>query len=68
MKTGDLVWWCQGFDDTPGLVLDVKPSKHILVEDASLTRQGDVALVMLSELDNVPEWFHECELEVIVKK
>ena len=65
MKTGDLVWWCQGSVDVPGLVLDVKPSRDVLVEDASLARRGDVVLVMFSELENIPEWFHECELESI---
>ena len=62
MKVGDLVWWCQGNDDTPGLVLDVKRSSEVLVSDASISARGKAVLVMLKELDNTPEWFHECEL------
>ena len=65
MKSGDLVWWCQGKCEVPGLVLDVKPSRSVLVSDASISSHGKVALVMLQELDNLPEWFHECELEKI---
>ena len=62
---GDLVWWCLGSDDTPGLVLDVKPAKSVLESDSTFNARGDVVLVMLKELKNVPEWFHECELETI---
>ncbi len=65
MKTGDLVWWCQGSCEIPGLVLDVKRSKEVLVSDATVSARGKVALVMLQELDNEPEWFHECELQKI---
>ncbi len=61
MKTGDLVWWCQG-DGGPGLVLDIRKSRDVLVSDASWSPHGQVALVMFHELGNVPEWFHECEL------
>ena len=65
MKSGDLVWWCQGECEVPGLVIDVKPSMSVVVSDTSMSNYGKVALVVLQELNNKPEWFHECELQKI---
>ena len=64
MKSGDLVIWPQGYLDIPGLVLDVRPSK-VSTHASSINPAGMAILAMFSELDNDPEWFHECELEVI---
>lgn len=65
VKVGDLVWWLQGNCEIPGLVIAVKPAREIAVVDTAITNFGKVAFVLLQELDNVPEWFHECELEKI---
>jgi len=63
MKTGDLVSWPQGYCDTPGLVLDTRPTKGSKTITVSMNPTGMAVLVMLPELENIPEWFHECELE-----
>ena len=65
MKVGDLVQWQQGYCDTPGLVLEVKPAKGTSTITLEMNPSGMVVLAMLPELDNHPEWFHECELEMI---
>ena len=63
MKVGDLVIWPQGYCDAPGLVLDMRPSKGY--RTVSLNPTGMAVLAMLPVLGNDPEWFHECELEVV---
>jgi hypothetical protein len=63
MKVGDLVIWPQGCCDTPGLILDIKPAKGIKNVTLAMNPTGMVVLAMLPELENSPEWFHECELE-----
>ena len=65
MKVGDLVIWPQGYCDTPGLILDVRPAKGTKNVTLAMNPTGMVALAMLPELGNSPEWFHECELEII---
>ena len=62
MKAGDLVLWPQGHCDMPGIVLETKPARKC---EGSMNPYGIAALAMLPELGNDPEWFHECELEVI---
>ena len=66
MKIGDLVRWPQGYCEFPGLVLDVRPSKGNKSAVASMNPSGMAVLAMLPELNNEPEWFHECELEVVL--
>ena len=68
MKVGDLVTWSQGFCDVPGIVLEKKPAKSLRFSDAAFSSQGHAVLVMMHELDNDPEWFHERELEVFNDK
>ena len=63
MKIGDLVMWSQGFCDVPGVVIDIAPAKSLRSSDAAFNPKGLAVLAMLPELDNDPEWFHECELE-----
>jgi 3-methyladenine DNA glycosylase Tag len=65
MKVGDLVQWQQGYCDTPGLVLEVKPAKGASTVTLEINPTGMVVLAMLPELDNYPEWFHEYELKMI---
>jgi hypothetical protein len=65
MKAGDLVKWSQGYCDIPGLVLEVKPSNGHRTVTLAMNPTGMAVLAMLPELDNNPEWFHECELEMI---
>ena len=64
MKVGDLVTWCQGYCDVPGLVLETKPAKRLFTPEASLSPVGLAVLALLPELSE-PEWFHERELEVV---
>ena len=64
MKAGDLVMWQQGYCDMPGLILETRLAKKLQIPHASLTPTGLAVLAMLPELSE-PEWFHECELEVI---
>ena len=65
MKVGDLVNWVQGYCRMPGLVLEVKPAKGHKAVTLAMNPSGMAVLAMLPELENDPEWFHECELEVI---
>lgn len=73
MNIGDLVIWPAGYCEEPGLVLDKMPSKAITRHDkepyptpsAISFGSGYAVLVMLPELNNEPEWFHERELEVV---
>tara|TARA_Y100001963_G_C6727490_1_gene422192 strand:- start:885 stop:1094 length:210 start_codon:yes stop_codon:yes gene_type:complete len=65
MKVGDLVSWPQGYCEAPGLVLDVRPAKGSKTVTTSMNPTGMAVLAMLPELGNDPEWFHECELEII---
>ena len=65
VNVGDLVTWPQGYCDTPGLVLDTRPSKSNKSATASMNPTGMAVLAILPELGNDPEWFHECELELI---
>lgn len=65
MKVGDLVSWPQGYCDAPGLILDIRPTKGNIEFPASMNPTGMAVLAMLPELGNIPEWFHECELEVL---
>jgi hypothetical protein len=65
MKVGDLVKWSQGFCDVPGLVLEVKLARGHKTITQVMNPTGMAILAMLPELGNDPEWFHECELEVI---
>mgnify|MGYP003389130637 CR=1 FL=1 len=65
MKPGDLVKWAQGYCDMPGLVLEVRPAKGNNTITASMNPTGMAVLAMLPELENDPEWFHECELELV---
>jgi hypothetical protein len=65
MKAGDLVAWPQGYCDLPGLVLETKPARGHKTVTQSMNPTGMVVLAMLPELHNDPEWFHECELEII---
>lgn len=65
MKIGDLVNWSQGHCDMPGLILDTRPAKGNKSAVASMNPTGMAVLAMLPELGNDPEWFHECELEMI---
>lgn len=66
MKVGDLVYWPQGYCDTPGLILETRPAKGSSAigghPDISINPHGLAVLAMLPELGNDPEWFHECEL------
>ncbi len=64
MKAGDLVWWPQGDCDVPGLVLDVRPAKGNKSAVGSMNPTGMAVLAIMPELENNPEWFHECELEL----
>ena len=65
MKVGDLVKWSQGFCDVPGLVLEVKPAKGHKTVTQAMNPTGMAVLAMFPELGNDPEWFHECELDLI---
>ena len=65
MNIGDLVIWPQGCCAAPGLILDVRPAKGTKNVTLAMNPTGMVVLVMLPELENNPEWFHECELETI---
>lgn len=65
MKSGDLVWWVQGECEIPGLVLEVQPAGRVSTGDCEIAARGKAALVALPEFNNVPEWFHECELQKI---
>ena len=65
IKVGDLVSWPQGYCDQPGLILDVRPAKGNNSHIASMNPTGMAVLAMLPELGGDPEWFHECELEVL---
>ena len=66
MKVGDLVMWPQGYCDAPGLVLDKMPAKNKGYTKSDFSfGEGFVVLAMLPELGNDPEWFHECELELL---
>lgn len=67
MKIGDLVTWPQGYCDVPGLVLEVKPTKGHKSIIEKMNPTGMAVLAMMPELGNNPEWFHECELEMIKK-
>ena len=65
MKVGDLVKWPQGHYDIPGLVLDVGVAASTGdIHTVAMNPTGAKVLAMMPEL-NSPEWFHECELEVI---
>ena len=64
IKVGDLAWWLQSDCEVPGLVLDVKPAREVLVVDSTFTSYGNLALFMQSDLDE-PIWMHEVELEKI---
>lgn len=66
MKVGDLVVWPLGHCDTPGLILDKRPAKGLSKKGFEITfGAGFAVLAMLPELGNDPEWFHECELEIV---
>ena len=65
MKAGDLVKWSQGYCDAPGLVLEVKPARGHKSITLEMNPTGMAVLAMLPELQNDPEWFHECELETV---
>ena len=64
MKVGDLVRWEQGYCEIPGLILETRPAKKLQTPHVSLSPAGLAVLAILPELPE-PEWFHECELEVI---
>ena len=64
MKTGDLVTWAQGYCDAPGIILEVKPARGFKSITLEMNPTGMAILAMLPELNNDPEWFHECELEI----
>mgnify|MGYP003116243752 CR=1 FL=1 len=64
MKAGDLVKWPQGYCDIPGLVLEVRPTRGATTINLTMNPTGMAVLAMLPELENDPEWFHECELEL----
>jgi len=64
MKVGDLVNWEQGYCEIPGLILETRPAKNVQDPYASLSPKGLAVLAVLPELSE-PEWFHECELEVV---
>lgn len=64
MKVGDLVSWPQGYCGMPGVVLDREDAKK-LPHGSLAFGEGCAVLVMLPELGNDPEWFHERELEVL---
>ena len=63
-RVGDLVMWLQGSCDIPGIILEIKPAKSCDGQ-VDMTPYGTAALVMLPEFGNEPEWFHECELELV---
>ena len=66
MKIGDLVMWPQGCCEIPGLIIDKKPAKSAGHSESDFAfGEGFAVLAILPELGNDPEWFHECELEVI---
>jgi len=65
MNVGDLVVWSQSYSDTPGLVLEKKPSVELSSDESAYSPMGWAVLAMLPEYDFEPEWFHEYELEVI---
>mgnify|MGYP003629435726 FL=1 len=71
MKAGDLVMWPQGYYNTPGLVIETRLSKGTSIVAShpewpgSINPHGLAVLAMLPELRNDPEWFHECELELV---
>ena len=64
MNKGDLVMWPQGYCEMPGIIIDRMPSKNASTSKSSFG-EGFAVLAMLPELNNIPEWFHECELEKI---
>ena len=64
INVGDLAWWLQSDCEVPGLVLDVKPAREVLVTDSAFTSYGNVVLFMQNALDE-PIWMHEVELEKI---
>ena len=64
INVGDLAWWLQSDCEVPGLVLDVKPAREVLVTDSAFTSYGNVVLFMQNALDE-PIWMHEVELEEI---
>ena len=68
MKVGDLVTWPQGFCDVPGIVLERKLANKLEQTDATFSSQGYAVLVMMNDLGNDPEWFHERELEMFSVK
>jgi hypothetical protein len=73
MKAGDLVMWPQGYCDVPGIVIETRSAKGTSIVTGhpewpgpdAINPHGLAVLAMLPELENDPEWFHECELEVI---
>ena len=65
MKVGDLVKWSQGYCGMPGLVLEVKPARGFKSVTLEMNPTGMAVLAILPELENSPEWFHECELELV---
>lgn len=65
MRAGDLVSWPQGYCNMPGIVLEVKPTRGHKSITLGSNPTGMAILAMLPELENDPEWFHECELEKI---
>jgi hypothetical protein len=66
MNVGDLVTWPQGRYNTPGLIIDVRPARGHKSVTLELNPSGMAVLAMLPELNNDPEWFHECELECVL--
>ena len=64
INVGDLAWWLQSDCEVPGLVLDVKPAREVLVTDSAFTSYGNVVLFMQNALDE-PIGMHEVELEKI---
>ena len=68
MTPGDLVSWPQGACDIPGIVLETRASLGNCangVPPSGINPYGSAVLVMLPELGNDPEWFHERELELV---
>ena len=66
MKIGELVTWPQGHCGIPGVVIDKANAKN-LPHSCLAFGEGYAVLVMMPELGNDPEWFHERELEVVGK-
>jgi len=61
------VHWPQGYCSIPGLVLEVKPAKGSKTVTMAMNPTGMAVLAMMPELGNDPEWFHECELEIVIE-